>query len=76
MTFGHDGESRLTEWIAANARVTWAITSSPWVAEKHLIGKIALPLNLDQNRHIPVHARLSAARAAQRLEARRQPVSS
>jgi hypothetical protein len=66
----------LTEWIAANARVTWAITPSPWVVEKRLIGKLALPLNLDQNRHGPFHAQLSATRAAQRLEARRQLMSS
>jgi hypothetical protein len=50
--------------MANNARVVWAATPKPWVAEKQLIGKLVLPLNLDQNRHNSFHAHLSATRAA------------
>jgi hypothetical protein len=76
MTFGHAGEARLTEWMAVNARVVWAVTAIPWLAEKGLIARLVVPLNLDQNRHNVFHAELSAARARQRMEARRLPVTS
>jgi len=71
MTFGHDGERILSEWMAENARVVWAVVASPWLLEEQLIQRLVLPLNLDQNRHSPFRIALSAARARQREGARR-----
>jgi hypothetical protein len=49
--------------MAAHARVCWLPTDRPWTIESQLISQLALPLNLDQNKHNPFHAELTAARA-------------
>ena len=74
MTFGPDGERRLSDWMNRHTQVAWVATSRPWELEEHLIRSLVLPLNLDQNRHSPFHQRLSAVRTAQRALARSQPV--
>ncbi|GAB3987304.1 hypothetical protein GCM10029978_105550 [Actinoallomurus acanthiterrae] len=74
MTFGHEGEAQLTDWMARNAKVVWTVTETPWKLEDKLIRSLVLPLNLDQNRHSPFHQRLSALRAEQRALARSSPV--
>ncbi len=72
MTFGHEGERTLSDWMAANARVVWAVAPSPWEVEQRLIQRLILPLNLDQNSHSSFHSALSAARSRQREIARQQ----
>jgi hypothetical protein len=74
MTFGHDGERILSEWMAAHARVVWSAVAAPWQVEERLIHRLVLPLNLDQNRHSPFRSTLSAARSKQREHARNSPV--
>lgn len=74
MTFGREGEKRLTAWMAEHARVVWTVTDQPWKLEEELIRSCVLPLNLDQNRHSPFHSQLSGLRAAQRAHARLLPV--
>lgn len=69
MTFS-SGEAVLSEWMARHARVCWIVTPQPWLVESQLIGRLTLPLNLDQNRVSAFHARLSSARAGQRERAR------
>jgi hypothetical protein len=40
-------EARLTEWMAENAKVTWAVSATPWEIEDHMIrGAVRLPLNI------------------------------
>ncbi|GAA1274329.1 hypothetical protein GCM10009677_29430 [Sphaerisporangium rubeum] len=74
MTFGHEGEARLTDWMARHAYVVWAAVASPWTLEAELIRSLVLPLNLDQNRHSRFHQRLSEIRTGQRTLARSLPV--
>jgi hypothetical protein len=73
LTFA-EGEARLSTWMARHARVAWTVTDRPWNLEKDLIRSLALPLNLDQNRHSPFHQALSLLRADQRTNARTLPV--
>jgi hypothetical protein len=75
MTFGREGEARLSDWMARHARVVWMATPAPWELERQLIHSLVLPLNLDQNRHSPFHQQLTALRAAQRARARSHPVA-
>jgi len=70
LTFGAEGETRLNEWLVANARLAWAAVERPWEIEHQLIKTVVLPLNLDQNRHSPFHQTLSGLRAEQRARAR------
>ncbi|SCL70398.1 hypothetical protein GA0070606_5386 [Micromonospora citrea] len=74
LTFGREGEKRLTAWMAEHAQVVWAATDQPWKLEEELIRSCVLPLNLDQNRHGSFHGQLSALRATQRAQARLLPV--
>lgn len=74
LTFGREGEKRLTEWMAEHAKVVWTPTDHPWKLEEELIKTCVLPLNLDQNRHSPFHSQLSELRARQRAQARLLPV--
>lgn len=69
-----DGEVRLSQWLADNARVCWVTTSTPWDTEEHLIETVDLPLNLDQNRHHPFHTVLSDLRSQARGQARTHPI--
>ena len=73
LTFS-SGEAVLSDWMADHARVCWVETSVPWVLESRLLENLALPLNLDQNKHSGFHEQLRAARARQRAEARQLPV--
>lgn len=73
MTFTHEGEARLSAWMAANARVCWVEHSTPWALEAELIATLALPLNLDQNARHVFHATLSNIRALAKAEARSKP---
>jgi hypothetical protein len=55
MTFGLDGEARLSQWMAQHAQVVCTAVARPWKVEEETIRSLVLPLNLDQNRHSPLH---------------------
>ncbi len=76
MTFGRDGEATLNTWLEDNAWVCWFPCDEPWLAEAAVIGRADLPLNLDQNRAHPFHARLTEVRSEARRRARELPVIS
>lgn len=61
-SFGH-GERRLSEWMAANAYVTWVEHSEPWLIEPAVIASLDLPLNLAHNPAHPFRAQLLHARS-------------
>lgn len=58
----HAGEKLLTQWMAANAFVSWVEHPEPWVLEDELIADLDLPLNLHGNRRHPFHPVLSEIR--------------
>ena len=74
MTFGIAGEAHLSEWMHKHVRVCWFPASQPWFVESEAIGRLDLPLNLDQNRSHPFHSTLTRLRADARARARAQPV--
>ena len=74
LTFTVEGERRLSVWMANHAFVAWTETPQPWLLEVKLLRELALPLNLDGNRHHPFRERLSVLRAAARARARARPV--
>jgi hypothetical protein len=73
MTFG-PGERALSDWMAENALVSWAIVDRPWELEAELLASLDLPLNLDSNRRNSFHPHLTALRAAAVARARALPV--
>jgi hypothetical protein len=69
-----DGELKLSEWLAANARVAvWAV-DDPWVVEERLIHEVSLPLNLDHNSSHPFRATLAALRCECKARADSEPI--
>src|SRR5262245_33970653 len=44
--------------MAEHARVVWAPAPEPWNTEEHLIRRVFLPLNLNQNRCLPPNHRV------------------
>src|SRR5262249_9665655 len=70
LTFGPMGETRLSEWMHANALVTWLEHPAPWEIEPDLIARFQPPLNLQGNRQHAFHARLSELRSAAKRLAR------
>ena len=70
MTFTGDGEAVLSGWMTENAFVTWVETPEPWLWEGRALAALDLPLNLSGNSRHPFHAKLTAARAAAKAEAR------
>ena len=73
VTFGKEGEDRLSQWLQGNAFVSWVIDPEPWKLEERLIADLSLPLNLDQNRDHPFHPMLSEIRKSARRRARVLP---
>jgi hypothetical protein len=70
-SFG-EGERRISEWMDANAYVTWIEHAEPWSIEPGVIASLNLPLNLAHNPDHPFRERLRQARSS--LSARvRQP---
>jgi hypothetical protein len=69
------GEQWLDRWMAEHARVCWVEHPQPWELEDALLRQIALPLNLQSNKHHPFHATLSALRQAAKAAARELPVA-
>lgn len=70
LTFGADGEARLSAWMAVHARASFVITPRPWEIERQLLSSTSLPLNLRDNQHHPFHATLSELRSIARQRAR------
>lgn len=70
LTFGADGEARLSAWMAAHARVSFVITPEPWEIERQLLCTLSLPLNLRDNDGHPFRSTLGAIRSAARTCAR------
>ena len=66
MTFGTEGEKKLSEWMGTHAFVACEVHPRPWEREEELIKKLSLPLNLDQNKD---HA-FAEVLAAKRREAK------
>lgn len=73
-TFTIEGEAVLSDWMAENAHVAWQATPEPWVLEAEAIHGVALPLNLDQNKHHPFHPVLSQVRRDAKAAAVNLPV--
>jgi hypothetical protein len=74
MTFGKEGEERLTRWMAENAFVTWVIHPRPWDLEIEAIRSLSLPLNLDKNKNHAFHLVLSNMRREAKQNARDKEV--
>ncbi|MBL9009232.1 MAG: hypothetical protein JNJ46_33540 [Myxococcales bacterium] len=70
LTFGADGEARLSAWMAVHARVSFVITPEPWEIERQLLSATSLPLNLRDNDGHPFRSTLGAIRSAARARAR------
>ncbi|WP_207843004.1 GIY-YIG nuclease family protein [Williamsia soli] len=72
LKFGQ-GETRLSEWMAENALVSWVTHPEPWLLEDELIETQDLPLNIDgaANPFTPV---LRATRRGAVARARALPV--
>lgn len=68
------GESRLSDWMAENALVSWIPTQAPRAVEETLISKLSLPLNLQGNDRHPFYPVLRALRALHRNRAIQLPV--
>jgi hypothetical protein len=73
MTFDA-GESRLSEWMAENALVSWLVDPEPWLLEAQFIADLDVPLNLDGNTRNKFHPELTARRARSVARARDLPV--
>ena len=69
------GENKLSEWLEANAFVTWVTHPKPWVPEPAFIRSVSLPLNIDHNREHLFYPVLKQTRAAARTTARGLPVA-
>ena len=74
VTFGKEGEERLSEWMADNAFVVWMEHDEPWLMEPKLIQSVSLPLNIEHNGQHPSALRLSALRTDARERAKSMPV--
>jgi hypothetical protein len=73
LTFGVEGEAKLSSWMDKNAFVAWKEHPKPWAVERRLLKELALPLNLDQNDH-PYGTELAELRKNARDAARSLPI--
>src|SRR5262249_39818045 len=74
LTFCASGEAALSQWMDANALVTWIEHPAPWEIDVAAIKSLLLPLNLHSNGHHPFCRSLSGLRAQQRTLAREKPI--
>ena len=75
MTFTHLGEQWLDDWLERNALVCWTEHPEPWLHEHELLAAHSLPLNIQDNRHHPFCAALSAMRQEAKRLAREAPIA-
>ena len=54
----------LTTWQEEHLRLTWCVTSHPWLREDEVIAVMEPPLNLAANAKHPYYSTLKQARAA------------
>ena len=62
-------EARLSEWMRAHLRVTWASHPEPKAVEAAVIAELAPPLNQRDNKAHPLYETIRVARAAYRASA-------
>jgi hypothetical protein len=62
-------EARLSEWMRANLRVTWAVHPEPQAVEAAVIAELTPPLNQRDNKGHALYQTIKAARAAYRASA-------
>jgi len=70
LTFGVEGEKKLSEWMEQNAFVCWVKHPRPWEVEKEIIKRLPPPLNIEGNAQHPFCGPLSALRSEMRKKAR------
>ncbi len=70
-TWGSTGERALSEWIAANVLVCWAVHPSPWEVEEELLRRYCVPLNIKHNPTNVFRRDLKALRRQAKLAASR-----
>lgn len=66
-------EARLSEWMRAHLRVTWAIHPDPYAVESAVIAELSPLLNQRDNKAHPLYETIRAARAAYRASAGPRP---
>ncbi len=66
-------EARLSEWMRAHLRVTWAVHPDPKAVESTVIKELGSPLNQRDNKAHPLYETIRAARAAYRASAGLRP---
>ena len=76
LTFTHVGEQWLDAWMADNASVCWVEHSEPWLLELAILGRLSLPLNIQDNGHHPHASVLSEIRRAAKATALAMPIAS
>lgn len=47
LTWGREGELKLTRWIEQHARISWVLHEQPWTVEDDLLKNAWLALNID-----------------------------
>jgi len=75
MTFTHIGEQWLDEWLEENAFVCWVKHSAPWELERDILGRLSLPLNIQDNDLHPFSGELSKFRKEAKRLARVEPIA-
>jgi len=71
LTFGPEGEKKLSDWMAANALVCWVEHPRPWDLESEVIAALRSPLNVEANAAHPFCATLAALRREIKKKARK-----
>jgi hypothetical protein len=74
MTLTSQGEQWLDSWMEKNAFVTWVEHDEPWTLENELFQSVALPLNIQGNKHHPFAALLLKKREEAIAIAKEAPV--
>ena len=75
MTFTHNGEQWLDNWLESNAFVCWVENSNPREIEDKLFQTLSLPLNIQGNRHHPFSSDLNSLRKKAILRAKELPIA-
>ena len=70
LTFGLEGEDRLSAWLEEHASLVWVESIDPWRFEQPLIEQLLPPLNLTHNERHPFYTDLSRLRETHRQRAR------
>ena len=75
MTFTHNGEQWLDNWLESNAFVCWVENLTPREIEDKLFQTLSLPLNIQGNRHHPFSSDLNSLRKKAILRAKELPIA-